>query len=68
MTNCPNCGAVIDRSADKCAYCGTPYLRTCQNEGITLKMDGQAILHALQAGVFTVNEARALIGLPRRKE
>lgn len=24
-TNCPNCGAVIDIHADKCAYCDTPY-------------------------------------------
>lgn len=25
MTNCPNCGSVIDIAANKCAYCGTPY-------------------------------------------
>lgn len=25
MTNCPNCGAPIDRSRDSCEYCGTPY-------------------------------------------
>ena len=24
-TNCPNCGAVIDICARKCAYCDTPY-------------------------------------------
>lgn len=24
-TNCPNCGAPIDRSRDNCEYCGTPY-------------------------------------------
>lgn len=24
-TNCPNCGAPIDRSRDSCEYCGTPY-------------------------------------------
>lgn len=23
--NCPNCGAVIDKDVDKCAYCGTSY-------------------------------------------
>lgn len=25
VTNCVNCGAVIDRKIDKCPYCGTPY-------------------------------------------
>lgn len=25
VTNCVNCGAVIDRKLDKCPYCGTPY-------------------------------------------
>lgn len=25
ITNCPNCGAPIDRSRDSCEYCGTPY-------------------------------------------
>lgn len=25
MTNCPNCGAPIDRSRNCCEYCGTPY-------------------------------------------
>lgn len=25
MTNCPNCGGAIDITANKCAYCGTPY-------------------------------------------
>lgn len=24
-TNCPNCGAVIDTSLNKCPYCGTSY-------------------------------------------
>ena len=24
-TNCPNCGAPIDKSRDSCEYCGTPY-------------------------------------------
>lgn len=27
MTNCPNCGAVIDLEKSKCSYCGTPYLQ-----------------------------------------
>lgn len=25
VTNCVNCGAVIDRKLDKCPYCDTPY-------------------------------------------
>ena len=25
MKNCPNCGAVIDTNANKCAFCGTSY-------------------------------------------
>ena len=24
-TNCPNCGAPVDRGGWSCAYCGTPY-------------------------------------------
>lgn len=25
VTNCVNCGAIIDRKLDKCPYCDTPY-------------------------------------------
>lgn len=25
VTNCINCGAVIEKGKDKCPYCGTPY-------------------------------------------
>lgn len=25
MTNCPNCGAPVNRMHHKCEYCGTPY-------------------------------------------
>ena len=31
-TNCPNCGAVIDIHADKCAYCDTPYTFAMAND------------------------------------
>ena len=27
QTNCPNCGAPIDYSKEKCEYCGTYYVR-----------------------------------------
>lgn len=25
MTNCPNCGAPVEKQSDKCSYCETPY-------------------------------------------
>lgn len=25
MTNCPNCGGIINLNEDKCGFCGTPY-------------------------------------------
>ena len=26
-TNCPNCGAVVNKHNEECEYCGTPYAR-----------------------------------------
>ena len=26
QTNCPNCGAPVDRRRCECVYCGTPYI------------------------------------------
>lgn len=26
-TNCPNCGAVVNKHNEKCEYCDTPYVR-----------------------------------------
>ncbi len=27
-TNCPNCGAVVNKHTEECEYCGTPYAKT----------------------------------------
>lgn len=26
-TNCPNCGAVVNKHTEECEYCGTPYVK-----------------------------------------
>lgn len=26
-TNCPNCGAVVNKHTEECEYCGTPYAK-----------------------------------------
>ena len=49
-TNCPNCGAVIDIRAYKCAYCDTPYTFTkTSDEAITVKLyTDNAVMCAIQ--------------------
>lgn len=64
MTNCPNCGAVVDPAADRCAYCDTPYPFALQP---VIKIDANGITFCLQQqverGLMTPNEARRRLGL-----
>lgn len=76
LTNCPNCGAVVEPAESRCPYCGTPYPRD-RKAGTAVIVTGgpvfppdeqQALVEALHrqlvAGIMTPNEARALMGLP----
>lgn len=71
-TNCPNCGAPVDRSRAKCPYCETPYAKL-EPEGVTTKfdykvMDAQSLYEKMKSyidlPVFTPNEIRKAFGLP----
>jgi hypothetical protein len=65
-TNCPNCGAPVDPSADRCAYCETPYQTT---QRPTMRIDATGITFyglQLENGLMTPNEARRCLGLPLR--
>ena len=67
MTNCPNCGAVIDLTYDKCAYCGTPYRHAVLPLDPVQRVEVQGLPHLTQAlvmGLVSPNEARTLMGLP----
>lgn len=64
MTNCPNCGAPVDPSADRCAYCETPYPSA---QSPVMRIDATGItFYGLQAqverGIMTPNEARRVLG------
>ena len=60
MTNCKNCGAVVDIHAEKCAYCDTPYLfkpRSDEEENtIKLDIDGPSLLKVASLGI-SIDEA-----------
>lgn len=60
MNNCPNCGAPIDITADKCAYCGTYYKKFPKVEKSKYT---QACCELIRMGCMTVNEARKFMGL-----
>lgn len=66
-TNCPNCAAPIAPQAEKCAYCGTPYLKEAQAAELELHLDpsqfGGALVSAFEAGLVTANEVRRQYGL-----
>ena len=72
-TNCPNCGAVIDPIADRCAYCDTPYTEKrgaigasseirITSDSITFFQSGK-VAASFSAGALTANEARRLTGI-----
>jgi hypothetical protein len=70
LTNCQNCGAPVDLTADKCPYCDTPYPRprktkTAQAEAVHIEIDGRALAKCVKDGIFSQNEARRLMGLPQ---
>lgn len=52
-TNCPNCGATIDRSLDKCPYCDTPYIRRRSQGG-----ERQSGIYCYETGDFFSFERR----------
>ena len=73
MTNCPNCGAPIVKSI--CEYCGTQF-KTAEpaiNYDLYINykeiggngMYDRVIRNGLESGIFTLNEARRLLGYPR---
>ena len=64
---CPNCGAPIDLTKDKCPYCETPYHE--KQEGITINYDyahiNLDVINVLfRSGAISLNEARKFAGLP----
>lgn len=60
MSNCPNCGAPI--IAPVCDYCGTRHYGFEQVPG----HPAQKVAQLLDNGLITVNEAREMLGYPRR--
>ena len=69
-TNCPNCCAVVDPDADRCAYCGTPYPwahnAAATMDPVPLYIDAQKLAAAVAGGIITPNEARRRLGLRGR--
>lgn len=69
MTNCPNCGAVIEPAETRCPYCETPYTQRQLREAAKLfagPMTAEMLANMVAAGTVTPNEARECLGLPRR--
>lgn len=68
-THCPNCGAPIDPTRDRCEYCDSAYLFREETklqitaDAITFSC-GQTVAAAFSAGVMTANEARRALGFP----
>lgn len=62
-THCQSCGAPIELHAEKCAYCGTPYLsgHTSPGFGCSAQEFTQSVTDLL--GVMTPNEVRKVLGL-----
>lgn len=71
MTNCPNCGAPVDLSADACAFCDTPYtpraptkappVERAQVGAFTVHMNAETLVKAYETGVLTPSEVRECI-------
>ncbi len=62
-TNCPNCGAVVDPAADRCAYCETPYPIRLRAELYEIRINAEILARQVAAGIMTPNEARCRLGL-----
>ena len=68
-TNCPNCGAPIDYSKEKCEYCGTYYDKS-EIEYEELYADGNLVLKIPNTEFtefLTYNEKRKLLELSEVK-
>lgn len=68
-THCPNCGAPIDPTRDRCEYCGSAYLfnhgpRLETTDDATALYQAQTLAATFSAGIITANEARQAMGLP----
>lgn len=62
-TNCPNCGAVIDIQAERCAYCDTPYVWKSQEaHRYTVHTDVDVLAKAVESALLTPNEVRKIMG------
>ena len=62
-TSCPNCGAVVDPAADRCAYCETPYPIRLRAELYQIRIDTETLTRCVDAGIMKPNEARRRLGL-----
>lgn len=63
LTNCPNCGAVVDPAANRCAYCETPYPIRLRAELYKIDMQAAYLVKQVDMGLITPNEARRRLGL-----
>lgn len=67
LTNCKNCGAVINYNTDHCEYCGTNYSAmgisqpTKQSSSVTI--DNEVFASFTRNNIMTTNEYRSLMGL-----
>ena len=66
-TNCPNCGAVVDPDADRCAYCETPYPIRLRAELYQIRMTEEKMPY-VNLGIMSPNEARRLLGMRALQE
>lgn len=65
-TNCPNCGAPIDYSKEKCEYCGTYYERD-DSKCVVLYSNNKPVLKIPNtefSQFLTYNEKRKFFILP----
>lgn len=67
-TNCPNCGAVVDHAADRCAYCETPYPIRMRAENYQIRIDAEMLTRNVDAGIMKPNEARRRLGMRQIRE
>lgn len=67
-TNCPNCGAVVDPAADRCAYCETPYPTRLRADRYEIRIDPEMLARVVDVGIMTPNEARRRLGMRQIRE
>lgn len=64
LTNCPNCGAVVDPAATRCAYCETPYPIRLRADLYQINIDAARLVRQVELGCISPNEARRRLGMP----